>query len=285
MKYVVKGITADGDVFRPSDWADRLCSVLSQFVPNPRPQPVNGTNLAVFSTMVMPAVIGGVRSVVIDRQLQDIEPLALDFALSFARDNNLVIENQGINKNMITTRFLSPTEYHWYADWIKEQDDETIRMFFGLPVTDYYVDHLVAGFVKNHTQHNFLVAERNGVWIGTVHIAVVNDTDIEFGIIVDQASRNQGIADMMMREAIQWATHRRYTHLYMHCLSWNRPIRHLCEKHGLEVKNFTDGREVDSICKLPPLRISSSVGKDFDMKNHNLYRLILQAQEEMFADI
>lgn len=283
MKYIVKGITNNGDVFRPSDWADRLCSVLSLFVPNSKPRPVKGTNVALFSTLVMPTFIDGVRSVVIDKKLSDIEPLALDFALTFARDNNLIVEHEGINKNMITTRFLTPKEYNWYADWMKEQDEETIRLFFGIPVTEYFIDNLVKGFADNPDQHNFLVAERNGVWVGTVHIAIASDTDVEFGIIVDHSCRKQGIADMMMKESIQWATHRKYTHLYMHCLSWNKPIRNLCEKHGLEVKNFTDGREVDSICKLPPLRITSQVGKEFSMKNHNLYRLILQSEEEMFS--
>jgi GNAT superfamily N-acetyltransferase len=285
MKYLIKGITNSGVVFRPSDWADRLCSVLGQFVPVNKPTLVKGTNVAVFSTLVMPTFIDGIRSVVIDKKLKELEPLALDFALSFARDNNLVVEHQGINKNMITTRFLSPKEYHWYADWIKEQDDETIRMFFGMSVSEYYIENLVESFVKNTENNYFLVAERNGVWIGTVHIAVVNDSDIEFGIIVDHSSRKQGIADTLMKEAIEWATHRKYTHLYMHCLSWNKPIRHLCEKHGLEIKNFTDGKEVESRCKLPPLKITSNVGKDFSMKNHNLYRLILQSDEELFQGI
>jgi RimJ/RimL family protein N-acetyltransferase len=285
MKYIIKGITESGDVFRPSDWADRLSSVLSQFVPIANPNLINGSNVAVFSTLVMPTFVDGIRSVIVDKKLAEIEPLALDFALSFARDNNLTVDREGINSNMITTRFLSHKEYYWYADWIKEQDEETLRLFFGLPVTEYYIDNLVNGFVKDPENHHFLVAERNGMWIGTVHIATVNETDIEFGIIVNHASRNQGVADIMMKESIQWATHRRYTCLYMHCLSWNKPIRHLCEKHGLEVKNFTDGREVDSICKLPPLIITSGVGKDFSMKNHNLYRLILQSDEELFQDI
>jgi RimJ/RimL family protein N-acetyltransferase len=283
MRYIIKGITQTGDVFRPSDWADRLCSVLSLFVPNNKPRPVNGTNVVIFSTLVMPTLIDGVRSVIVDKKLNNLEPLALDFALSFARDNNLVVEYEGINTGMITTRFLSHKEYHWYADWIKEQDEDTLRLFFGLPVSEYYIDNLVSGFVKDPEKHHFLVAERNGIWLGTVHIATVSDTDIEFGIIVNYANRNQGIADTMMKEAIQWATHRRYTRLYMHCLSWNKPIRHLCEKYGLEVKNFTDGREVDSVCKLPPLIVTSGVGKDFSMKNHNLYRLILQNEQEMFS--
>jgi len=183
---------------------------------------------------------------------------------------------------MITTRFLSQTEYYLYADWLKEQDEETIRMFFGLPVTDYFIDHLVEGFVKNPEQNYFLVAERNKVWIGAVHIAVVNETEVEFGIIVNGANRKQGIADQLMEEAIVWARNRGYSHLFMHCLTWNKAIRHLCEKHSLEVKNFTSGTETESRCKLPPATLTS-VGQEYAFKHRNLYRLILQSQEEMFG--
>ena len=185
---------------------------------------------------------------------------------------------------MITTRFLSFAEYHWYADWLKEQDNETIAMYFGLPVTNYFIDNLVKSFVQNPNNHYFLVAERNGMWVGTIHIAVINDSEVEFGVIVDSPSRKQGIADQLMEEAILWARNRYYTHLYMQCLTWNRPIRHLAEKHGLEVKNFTDGREIESRCKLPPLTLSS-LGQEYAIKNRNLYRMILQSQEEMFNSI
>jgi GNAT superfamily N-acetyltransferase len=185
---------------------------------------------------------------------------------------------------MITTRFLSEKEYGWYADWLKGQDEETLRLFFGVPVTDFYLEHLTESFVNHPDNNYFLVAESRGLWVGTVHIAVVNETDIEFGVIVAHEHRNQGIADQLMQEAIVWARNRGYSNLYMHCLTWNRPIRHLAEKHGLAVKNFTDGQEVESRIKLPPPTLVS-LGQEIAHKNRNLYRLILQSQEEIFASL
>jgi hypothetical protein len=36
-------------------------------------------------------IVAGVKNVVVDTRLRDIEPKALDFVLNFARDNNLQV--------------------------------------------------------------------------------------------------------------------------------------------------------------------------------------------------
>lgn len=81
----IQGLTQDGKTFRPSDWADRLSGVMSQFRPG-GPQP--GSHLT-YSPWCFPTVINGIKCVVLNAQLRDAEPMAWDFALNFARDNNL----------------------------------------------------------------------------------------------------------------------------------------------------------------------------------------------------
>jgi hypothetical protein len=97
MKYLIKGITTSGAVFRPSDWTDRLCSVFAQFRPTTHLRSINEAHnhkMQGYSTYVMPAFVDGVRSVILDSRLGNIEILALEFVLNFARDNDLtVIEN------------------------------------------------------------------------------------------------------------------------------------------------------------------------------------------------
>ena len=97
MKYLVKGVTASGNTFRPSDWSERLASILAHYRPTKRPISIRGQDnhkMQGYSTYVMPVTIDGIRSIIVDSRLGDIEPLALEFALNFARDNNLtVIEN------------------------------------------------------------------------------------------------------------------------------------------------------------------------------------------------
>jgi Protein of unknown function (DUF3579) len=81
----IQGITHDGKTFRPSDWADRLCGVMSPFRPG-GPQP--GSHLT-YSPWCVPTVINGVKCVVVNAELREAEPMAWDFAINFARDNEL----------------------------------------------------------------------------------------------------------------------------------------------------------------------------------------------------
>ena len=83
----IQGITLEGKPFRPSDWADRLCGVLSPYRPGgPRP----GSYLS-YSPWCIPTVIGGVTCVVVNSKLREAEPMAWDFVINFARDNHLQI--------------------------------------------------------------------------------------------------------------------------------------------------------------------------------------------------
>ena len=79
---IIRGVTTAGRTFRPSDWSDRLSGVLSTFGADHRMS---------YSPYVRPVTIEGVRCVVVDKKLQEIEPMAYNFLLSFARDNDLQI--------------------------------------------------------------------------------------------------------------------------------------------------------------------------------------------------
>ncbi len=81
----IQGVTHDGKTFRPSDWADRLCGVMSPFRPG-GPQP--GSHLT-YSPWCVPTVVNGVKCVVVNVALREAEPMAWDFAINFARDNDL----------------------------------------------------------------------------------------------------------------------------------------------------------------------------------------------------
>ena len=57
----IQGITRDGKTFRPSDWAERLAGVMSQFRPG-GPQP--GSHLS-YSPWCIPTSVDGVKCVVV----------------------------------------------------------------------------------------------------------------------------------------------------------------------------------------------------------------------------
>ena len=78
----IQGITSQGRTFRPSDWAERLCGVLSVFGTEKRME---------YSPYVQPMTSAGVKCVVVDKRLEEIEPIAFKFLLSFASDNELQV--------------------------------------------------------------------------------------------------------------------------------------------------------------------------------------------------
>lgn len=83
-QFVVQGETQAGKRFRPSDWDERLAGVMSQFRP-----PDSGNAYLTYSPYVQPRLIDGVRCVVVDPRLRDLEPLAWKFVCDFAADNHL----------------------------------------------------------------------------------------------------------------------------------------------------------------------------------------------------
>ena len=87
-EFFIQGLTSDGRQFRPSDWAERLCGVMSCF----RPEGSGGRHAHLkYSPYVRPTVLNGIKSVVVDEALRQIEPLAYHFVMDFARDNDLQI--------------------------------------------------------------------------------------------------------------------------------------------------------------------------------------------------
>lgn len=89
-EFFIQGLTSDGRQFRPSDWAERLCGVMSCF----RPEGSGGPHAHLrYSPYVRPTVLGGVKSVIVNEGLREIEPLAYHFVINFAKDNDLQIVN------------------------------------------------------------------------------------------------------------------------------------------------------------------------------------------------
>jgi len=84
----IQGQTLEGRTFRPSDWAERLAGVMSQFRPGGA-QP--GSHLS-YSPWCVPNTIDGVKCVIVDVDLCEAEPMAWDFVMHFARDNQLQIK-------------------------------------------------------------------------------------------------------------------------------------------------------------------------------------------------
>jgi hypothetical protein len=79
-EFVIEGVTATGQPFRPSDWAERLCGIMAAF---------GGDHRMQYSPYVYPVTARGIRAVVVDLRLEDLEPMAFRFLVGFAQDNEL----------------------------------------------------------------------------------------------------------------------------------------------------------------------------------------------------
>ena len=78
--FIIVGLTSNGKKFRPSDWAERLCGVLSAFGAEKKMK---------YSRYVGPGHYNDEKAVFVDGQLYDIEPMAYRFVLNFAQYNDM----------------------------------------------------------------------------------------------------------------------------------------------------------------------------------------------------
>ena len=87
-QFFIQGVTNAGKTFRPSDWAERLAGAMACF----RPEGVRQGGISAYigySPYCVPRVIDGVKCVIVSEALRDVEPMAWDFVMNFARDNHL----------------------------------------------------------------------------------------------------------------------------------------------------------------------------------------------------
>jgi len=78
-KIIIVGITEDGKIFRPSDWAERMCGNLSTF----RNQRV------LYSPLLQPYTYEDASAVLIDLKLKEKNPDLFKYILEFAHKNRL----------------------------------------------------------------------------------------------------------------------------------------------------------------------------------------------------
>jgi hypothetical protein len=87
-EFFIQGLTKEDKAFRPSDWAERLAGAMSSF----RPEGSRGIASHIgYSPYCVPTMMNGVKCVIVSEALRGIEPMAWDFVMNFARDNELQI--------------------------------------------------------------------------------------------------------------------------------------------------------------------------------------------------
>lgn len=80
-KIIIEGITESGELFRPSDWAERMSERLSTF----RKHRVQ------YSPLLQPSMKEGHKCIILDPKLKQSNPSLYQSILEFAKNNNLKI--------------------------------------------------------------------------------------------------------------------------------------------------------------------------------------------------
>jgi len=93
----IQGTTLDGKTFRPSDWSERLAGAMSCFRPAGSPGGIAA--YIGYSPYCVPRVVNGVKCVIVNEKLRDLEPMAWDFVMNFARDNHLQVAEACLLEN------------------------------------------------------------------------------------------------------------------------------------------------------------------------------------------
>lgn len=184
---------------------------------------------------------------------------------------------------MITYRVLLPIEVKHYSLFLKQRSLDSLRMYFGYAITPEQIDLITENIEKNPSRHTIVIAEdADNEIAGTVHIADMGNACVEFGVMVAEAYRNRGVANGLLEFSIVWARNRGYSDLYMHCLSYNAPIKHLVRKHGLLIE--TQGTESDASLKIPPTNIFS-VGHELVLRQQNAFNYGLKHNIQSFKRV
>lgn len=79
-KLFVESVVEDGRKFRPSDWIERISTTLASFGPDHRLH---------YSENVKPGMVNGEKCLVVDQSLQDTNPAAYEYIMSFVKSNRL----------------------------------------------------------------------------------------------------------------------------------------------------------------------------------------------------
>ena len=170
---------------------------------------------------------------------------------------------------MITYRVLEGDALRLYGAFLKQRGQDSLVMYFGYAVRMENIAELVETMLANPTLHHVIVAEDDRFeTIATVHMAQMSKHEMEFGFMVAEQHRKLGIASEMMDFAMTWCRNRGFNDIFMHCLNYNAPIKHLVRKHGLEITS--EGADADARVTLPKTNIFS-IGHEMLFRQQNLF--------------
>lgn len=78
-RYIIEGYTNDGNKFRPSDWIDRVASMMATYK----------AQRLVYSEYLHPELYQGQKCLILNSSLETEDPSMYKYVMDFAKSNNL----------------------------------------------------------------------------------------------------------------------------------------------------------------------------------------------------
>ena len=93
-EFVIQGITVEGEVFQPPDWAERLCESLAK---------TGWDGHKVYPSYARPMMVEGVKSVVVRASLRKDDVHAFELIKQFIAENRLMVRSGRGSRNAEST--------------------------------------------------------------------------------------------------------------------------------------------------------------------------------------
>lgn len=136
---------------------------------------------------------------------------------------------------LIVRRAL-PSEFDKYRQHLLKLDADSRYLRFGYMIKDEMIVQLCDQWQKDASRHVLFVIEDNKLdFLAVGHVAMLNEMELAFSVL-PQCQR-QGMGSMLMVRVIQWCRTHGHLNGCMVCLSTNTAIRHLCQKHGINIRS------------------------------------------------
>lgn len=137
---------------------------------------------------------------------------------------------------MITIHHTNIYKLDAYSKHLKALVEEDKVSRFGYSASDQSIDQLMLSICYHPDQHELWFATIDENCVGWGHLAKTPSDAWELAVSVDREFQGRGVGDKLITEMIRWSKFHHISEVFMQCISKNKAIQRLAQKHGLIVK-------------------------------------------------
>lgn len=178
---------------------------------------------------------------------------------------------------------LTASKLKYYAEHLKNLTDKDKHTRFCFSVSNDGIDKFILSILYSLEKHHIFVAKENGKILGYVHLANIDKDSWELAISVNADQQGSGVGNKLMSHAITWAKIQGIESMFMNCISNNKKIQHLAEKHGLKVIS-NEGGDITAKVDLPNASYLDRL-YNFTSEQSELFGKISQLNNKVFSNI